>query len=106
METKVYVYAEYCDSDSFGEMITKVFAAHTSAQKHLRERVLEYCGIECSISEIEAGKNLEKSLRKLLSDNGYPLHPEDYITDDYVLLANENHCNHWKITACPVENQY
>ena len=41
METKVYVYAEYCDSDSFGEMITKVFAAHTSAQKHLRERVLK-----------------------------------------------------------------
>ena len=105
MEMKVDVYAEYCDSDSFGEMITIVFAAYTSAQKHLRERVLEYCGIESSKSKLEANKNLEKPLKKILSDNGYPLHPEDYITEDYVLLTNVKHCNHWKITACPVENQ-
>ena len=105
METKVYVYAEYCDSDSFGEMITRVFAAHKAAQKHLRERVLEYCGFDCNLFEFEAGKNLEKPLKEFLSSNGFPLHSEDYITEDYVRMTNEKNCNHWKITSCSVENQ-
>ncbi|MBQ6505026.1 MAG: hypothetical protein IJI57_14045 [Flexilinea sp.] len=105
MKTFMYVYVEYCDSDSFGEMITKVFATRMAAQKHLRKRVLEFCQHNNENFKIETINVNEKSLKDVLQKIGLQINAEDFVDDDQVLLINEKNCNHWKVIECPVEDE-
>ena len=105
METFVYVYIEYCDSDSLGEMITKVFATRMAAQNHLRKRFLEFCHHNKGNYEIEKINVNEKSLKDVLLNIGLQINAEDFVDDDQVILINEKNCNYWKIIECPVEGE-
>ncbi len=103
MENTVYVYNEYCDKYSFGEMTTKVFATRAEARKYLRFRLSMFSGANIKFSSSAIQKSDKNPIEDYLASLGFQLNPDDIITEDYVSFTNENDCKYWQIIQRNVE---